>query len=344
MSHSNSSLNCFANCMAKYKHQYVLHTAPEKPTSPHLIFGTMAHDVLYKAGKLRDEVNDHIINSYDTVIPSEVLYPELKTEFQIFNWHNYFVAVCKQVAKYEEQLVKELQEHSPGVIIEREHKIIMSPERIRKAMGYTKIQDNFVGVIDLLLLTKEYAIIIDYKFSTTRKTQDDFDQNSQLYLYAFFVHEKYGIPLRNIKVGYIDIPKKAFDQPTVLTNGTLSRAKTQNVSAELYKKAVLAIHGNDPKYNCEPDGYYYDCYCALSLNKAAYLSTQYIDTEAYDYIINDLITGAEVIEEYTKEYNDKYGTTDKFLRKYDSYSCKGCEFLHACKPWLTVGGEDVMER
>lgn len=339
MGHSNSSLNCFANCMAKYKHTYILHTPPEKPTSPHLAFGVMAHEVLYKAGKLRDEVADGIVDSYDVCIPSEILYPELKTEFQILNWHSYFVAVCKQVAEYEQCLVNELHQYAPGVMIERELKIVMQPQEICKEVGYSKINDNFTGVIDMLLLTKEHAIIMDYKFSTTRKTQDDFDQNSQLYLYALFVHRKYNIPLRNIKVGYIDIPKKAFDTPTVLTNRTLSRNKSQNVSAEMYKRAVEAIHGDDSKYNCEPGGYYYDCYCAFMGNKAAYMSTQYIDSEAYDYIVNDLVTCAETIEEYTHQYKLASEARDPFLRKYDSYSCKGCEFLHACKPWLSIEGD-----
>lgn len=343
MGHSNSSLNCFAACQAKYKHQYILHTPPEKPVSPHLVFGVMAHEVMYKAGKLRDDIADHIVDSYDVVIPSEVAYSELKTEFQIPNWHSYFVAVCKQVAQYEGELIKELQEHSPTIMIERELKIVMRPEEVRKELGYTTIEDNFTGIIDLLLLGKEYATIIDYKFSTTRKTQDDFDQNSQLYMYAMFVHCKYGIPLRNIKVGYIDIPKKAFDQPVVLSNGTLSRSKSQNVSADMYKKCVEAIHGDDPKYNCEPDGYYYECYCALMNNKAAYLSTQYLDQEAYEYIMDDLVTCAELIEKYTEQY--KQGKSrDWFLRKYDSYSCRGCEFLHACKPWLAIGDENAMER
>ena len=61
MSHSNSSLNTFAYCMAKYEHSYILHTPPCKPPSPHLEFGTMAHDVLHKAGQLRDEANDGVI-------------------------------------------------------------------------------------------------------------------------------------------------------------------------------------------------------------------------------------------------------------------------------------------
>lgn len=331
MSHSNSSLNCFADCMAKYNHRYILHTEPCKPPSPHLTFGIMAHEVLYKAGKIRDEYYDGLTLEYEPCIPSEVLYQELKTEFQIPSWRNYFLSVIKQVAKYEEEILEKIKEKSSSIIIERELKLQISPEEMLNKFK-VNVKQPFTGIIDLLILGENDAVILDYKFSSTRKTQDDFDQNSQLPLYMAFVHEVYGIPLRNIQVGYIDIPKKSFDKPAVLTNGTLSRSKSQNVSAEMYEKAVIAIHGNDEHYNCKPGGYYYECWCNLQLNKAAYLTIQYLDLECYEEIRNDLFLSAEMID-YMTERNLP------FLRKYSTYSCAGCEYLKTCKPWLTVGGE-----
>lgn len=328
MSHSNSSLNCFSDCMAKYNHSYVLHTEPCKPPSPHLVFGTMAHEVLYKAGKIRDEYKDGISLEYEPCIPSEVLYPELKIEFQIKSWRSYFLSVIKQVAKYEEDIIKELQEKHAKIIIERELKLQQSPEEIYNKFN-VKVKEPFVGIIDLLLIAEDEAVILDYKFSTTQKTQEDFDHNSQLPLYMMFVHEKYNIPYHNIKVGYIDIPKKSFDMPTVLTNGTLSRSKSQNVSADFYEKAVIAIHGDDDVYNCKPGGYYYDCWCNLQLNKAAYLSIQYLDSDCFHNILNDLMKTAEMID-FMKQNNMM------FLRKYNSYSCKNCEYVNSCKPWLGV--------
>ena len=83
MSHSNSSLNCFASCMQKYNQNYILHNQPAT-ISPHLTFGTMAHEVLYNAGKLRDDNDDGVINKddYYKVIPSEVLYPDKGQKIQ----------------------------------------------------------------------------------------------------------------------------------------------------------------------------------------------------------------------------------------------------------------------
>ena len=189
-----------------------------------------------------------------------------------------------------------------------------------------------VGIIDFLAYTKTEAIILDYKFSSSKKTQDDFDMNSQLPLYAMFVHILYDIPLHNIRVGYIDIPKQMFDMPALLTNGTLSRAKSQNVSQEMYEKSVIAVHGDDPYFNCKPGGYYHECWCNLALNKCAYLSIQYLDIDAYEHITQDLLNAAKMIDFMTENKME-------FLHKYDAYSCKGCEFLNSCKPWLTVDGE-----
>lgn len=334
MGHSNSSLNCFASCMAKYEHNYIKHTKPCRPPSPHLTFGVMAHDVMYKAGMLRDEVKDGVVDKeqYETIIPSEVLYPELKQEFQIKNWSKYFSRVIAQTEKYERELVKSLTDLGEEVTIEREVKLQISPGELA-SMGFYGITKPLVGIVDLLIVSKNFAIIVDYKFSASRKSQDDFDMNSQLPIYSLLVSHKYGVKLKNIKYGYIDIPKQDFGEPILLSNGTLSRAKTQNISQELYAKAVEAIHGDDDKYNCRPGGYYYDAWCNFANNKPAYLSTQWLDINVYNGVIPDLMSAAKMID--LMEENNM-----PFLRKYDAYTCKGCDFVDSCKPWLTVGGNE----
>lgn len=330
MSHSNSSLNCFANCMKKYEHQYILHTQPCKPTSPHLTFGVMAHDVLHKAGDLRDAYYDKVIElgEYTQVIPSEVLYNDLKETFGITSWERYFVPIIKQTAAYEMDLVKKI----PNCKIEREVKLSITPEQL-KAYGIDGIDQTLVGIIDCLIYNEDSAIILDYKFSANRKTQDDFDMNSQLPLYSFFVHILYDIPLHNIQYGYIDIPKQMCDEPVLLSNGTLSRAKSQNCTQDMYAKAVLAIHGDDPKYNCEPGGYYYDAWCNMALNKPAYLSIQYLDENVYEGVLKDLFDTAKIIDTFIREKM-------VFCKKYDSYFCGSCEFLNSCKPWLEVNNDN----
>lgn len=329
MGHSNSSLNCFASCMQKYEQSYILHNKPAT-VSPHLTFGTMAHDCLYKAGSLRDAAADGVISQgeYMQVIPSEVLYADLKETFGINSWTRYFTTVIKQVAEYEQQLSQSiLQASGEELSIHRELKLQLTVEQLKRE-GILGVEQPLVGVIDLLLLTKSHAIILDYKFSTSKKTQDDFDMNSQLPLYAFMVHTLYNVPLHNIQYGYIDIPKQEYEVPIVLKNGTLSRSKSQNCSGELYKQSVEVVHGDDPYYNCEPGGYYYEAYCSMALNKSAYLSIQWLDLDVYENVLHDLLNTAYMIDTMNREKLP-------YLRKYDSYSCAKCEYLNACKPWLT---------
>lgn len=331
MAHSNTSLNCFANCMAKYEHSYILKTKPDKVDTSHLDFGIMAHETLYKAGKLRDEVRDGVVNEdeYYSVIPSEVLYNDLKETFHINNWEQYFVPVIKKVAEYEQDVIKQTIEEYGPVQIERELKLSISPEELRQYGSYRYVNQPLVGIIDCLIYNKKCAVILDYKFSTTRKTQDDFDMNSQLPLYAFLVHHKYNVPLHDIKWGYIDIPKQMSDKPLMLSNGTLSRAKSQNVTQQDYEKAVIETHGDDPYYNCKEGGYYYDCWCNLALNQPAYINVQHLDIDTYNGITKDLFEAADMVD---------FMTIMKlhFLKKYDSYSCRGCPFLSSCKPWLSM--------
>jgi hypothetical protein len=310
--------------MAKYEQRYILHNEPAK-VSPHLTFGAMAHEVLYKAGILRDEVRDNVASTdYSTIIPSEVLHQDLKNEFQILNWQAYFKPIIKQVAKYEQDCIKELGEN---VQIEREIKLQLTVEELHH-LGYYNVQQPLVGIVDLLLYTPTSAIILDYKFANKKKTQDNFDLDSQLPLYAFMVHILYDIPLHNIQYGYIDIPKEMSSMPIVLSNGTLSRSKSQNVTQDDYKKAVDTVHENDKYYNCEPGGYYHDCWCNLAHNKPAYLSKQFLDIDVYTNVTDALFKTAGLIDVMLK---DKL----PFVQKFDAYSCQNCEYLNYCKSYLT---------
>lgn len=328
MAHSNSSLNTFTNCMQKYKLCYIDKVQPDT-ISPHLTFGAMAHEVLEKAGHLRDAVADNVVcdDEYMSVIPSEVLYPELKSYFNITSWNNYFVPVIKQIATYEHNLMTQLLA-SGDVQIEREVKLQLTPEQC-KEFDINNLTKPLVGVIDLLLYTPTSAIIVDYKFSTKRKEQSNFDIDSQLQIYAMLVNKLYDIPLHNIMYGYIDIPKCEFGQPVILSSGKLSRDKSQNVSQDMYKAAVYNQHGDDIYYNCEPGGYYYEIYCNLALNKAAYMQIQYVDEEICMNIVQDILNTASFVETMEQRHYP-------YLKRYDAYTCKNCEYLSYCKKYLTT--------
>lgn len=332
MSHSNSSINAFCSCQRSYLYNYIQHAKPCKAPSVHLTFGTMAHEVLLKAGILRDD--QQYVSDYQQVIPSEILYLNEKEYFKISSWNLYFTHVIKQVAQYEDDIVSEmLVRCGNGVKIKREYKMSLSPQQIGEEYPNTpELRDNFVGVIDLLVLSEDnqYATIVDYKFSTKAKTQEDFDMNSQLYAYALMVHCEFGTPLRNIQIAYIDIPKTEFAMPKLLQNGTLSRSKEQNVSQALYLEAIKICHPDDWKSMTEPGGYYYDILNELSLKKAAYLQKQWLDTDIYQNIIGQLVLTMYVMDELNSK-DDSY-----YVGKFDARECKDCAFVNVCKPYLYI--------
>lgn len=332
MAHSNSSLNLFTACQRKYWHQHINHTTPCKPPSPHLTFGAIAHEVLEKAGNLRDNAEYISADEYVQCIPSELLYEDLKKHFNIKSWHSYFAPIISQIEKYEKKLADEILATDGGYTIKREIKLSMNDSQLRDCgllEDGKELKMPLVGVIDLLLLGTTHATIIDYKFSTSQKTQDNFDMDSQLYIYALFVSYTFDIPLHNIKIGYIDIPKEEFAQPIVLTNGTLSRAKSQNVSAEMYLEAIKRQHPDTWQDMIQPGGYYYDILLELTFKKCAYLNSQYLDLQAYAAIIADVIDTAVMIDLIN---TNKY----PYLARYDAYTCKSCEYIKACKHWLGV--------
>lgn len=325
MSYSNTSVNMYTSCQRKYYHNYIAHSPMCKPKPLYFAFGEMAHKVLEDAGKLRDSIEAGIPD-YDTVIPSELLYDDLKCEFRILNWHSYFTNVCRQIAKYEKQEIQAigLETQSP---IE-----IMRECNLQQDIGNG---EPLVGIVDLLLITedRQYATILDYKFSSTIKTQDDFDMNSQLYIYAFLVHKNFGTPLRNIKIGYIDIVRADFERPIVLTNGTLSRAKSQNTSQEMYIACVKALWPDEAEQMLAPGGYYYDIVQELANRKIAYLNSQWLDVDNYNGVLNDVLN--VILDLTNKKLSYNLGKDEHiFNARYDAYTCKSCEFVESCKPWL----------
>lgn len=325
MKYSNTSLNMYTACQRKFFHNYIARSPKCKPTPLYFAFGEMAHKVLYDAGTLRDNVQAGV-EDYNTVIPSELLYDDLKREFRILNWHSYFTNVCKQVAKYEADEIKALgfETQSP-ITIYREHQIT------------AKFADQMItGIIDLLLISedKQYATILDYKFSSSIKTQDDFDMNSQLYLYAYLVNSEFGVPIKNIRIGYIDIVRADFERPIVLSNGTLSRAKSQNTSQEMYIKCVKALYPDEADKMLAPGGYYYDIVQELANRKIAYVNVQWLDFLTYKGIILDLEGVCNDVGQKLEIFN-KEGKSMIFNARYDAYTCKSCEFVETCKPWIT---------
>ncbi len=308
MAHSQSSVMCYLACQKQYELQYIDRCTPEERFMPHLEFGSMAHKVLEEAGRLRDNLEAGIPD-YNICIPSELSYPMLKDYFNISSWSRFFIRVCKRVADYERALIENLNKKtSSGLEIFREKKFTIPS-------GY---EQPHTGVIDLLLLSNDrrYAIIIDYKFSSKVKTQEDFDYNVQLYLYAYFVNKEYGVPLKNIQIGYIDIIKQDSSEPIVLSSGKLSKNKNQNVLYDDYIDKIIELNLDVDEYK--------DFLDELKLRDVAYISLEPIDENNYNTLVESYLEAVDDIECRKKD-------NKPFLRKIDAHSCDDCRFKEYCR-------------
>jgi hypothetical protein len=61
------------------------------------------------------------------------------------------------------------------------------------------------------------------------------------------------------------------------------------------------------------------------------MNVQYLDLDVYRGVTKDVLDAAVMVDYFVEHKLP-------FLKKYDSYSCKGCDFIDSCKPWTTVGG------
>lgn len=236
----------------------------------HFQFGSMGH----KALETR-------------VIPDELLYPELKEAFGISSWYNYFTPIF-------EELDNRMSDYE---LIYTEHKVE---------------NETIKGVIDAVWKHKTNGryLITDYKFSTSDKGQEDVLLDEQMYIYAVLLAVELSIPLEQIDIGYINIPKKEMDNPRVLKSGALSKDKAQNVT---YDKYVEKIH--ELGLNIED---YEDFLSEIHGRTLLTIEYQPINIDMIYRIMNNIDL---VVKDMQKGY---------ILEKC-SFMCKRCEYLQYCK-------------
>lgn len=350
--YSESSLNTFASCMHRYYLQYVMGREPDE-VSLDLVFGKMSHAVLHdvfsaifdesqyekdvKSGKSPHEAIRTIVGR---VCPQELEYQELKEKFGITSWIDYYTSVVIQFLK---DFKRERDEYYPdGCELFFETRYEMSQKELHKFEG-VKSTKPLVGVIDFLMIHRgergvDRGTIFDFKFSNHLKGQSDFDQNSQLYIYALLAGHEFNVSPATFRIAYVSIPKASSGTPRVLKNGTLSLDKSQNVTAEDYLEAIIALHGpNHPLFSA--DGYYYNILQTLSLNRTAYTLIQDLDATVYQEVTQSVFAFMGFIDLIqTTAVNE--GNEDKFYpRKFSAFQCKSCPYLKQCKPWITANFE-----
>lgn len=243
-----------------------------KCTNQHFQFGEMAHRVL-ETGE----------------IPDELLYTELKEFFKIPSWKLYFDTVLDNVRK-----------------------IIGSERIIYRELRIEDEELDFVGVIDLVTYneTTDKYTIYDYKFTTTPRCATAIVLDEQLNLYALLFSRKEHIPLDKIQIGYISIPKKGIDYPSILKNGSLSKASSQSTTYELYLDKIRELGLNIEDYEEILNGL---------------KTSMFVKVVRGDVCLETLKASLTTIDYVKSEFKKGY-----VLEKC-SFMCERCEYVKYCK-------------
>ena len=202
---SHSEITTYLDCQKKWD---LIYNKGLKIDNVHLQFGSMGHEVL--------ETRE---------IPDEMLYPELKEEFGIQSWKNYFTTILNELDEYF-----------------KDYEVLHKEYRVENE--YIK------GVIDVVWRHKTTGriLITDYKFSTKNKGLEDILLDEQMYLYAMVYGTNTNLSIDDIDIGYINIPKCEMTKPRVLKNGTLSKDKAQNTTYNLYVESINELGLNISDY------------------------------------------------------------------------------------------------
>ena len=236
----------------------------------HLQFGSMGHEVLETR-----------------IIPDEGLYPELKEAFGITSWDNYFTTIFNEL----DETFKNYE------VLHREYRVET---------------EDIKGVIDVVWKCKITGkiLITDYKFSNKDKGQVDIWLDEQMYIYAAAYASLNNIPLEDIYIGYVNIPKAEMKKPRVLKNGSLSKDKAQNTTYALYMEAIT-----ENGLNAED---YADILDEIKDKRLTTVATSNINLEMAQRIMQNI---DNTIKDMDKGY----------VLERCTFQCKYCDFLDYCK-------------
>ena len=185
---SHSKLSTILSCPMTYYLKYIEEISPitEKPA---LGIGSAVHWGI--------EHNTEDLNEYFGSEESAYTREQLLSEAMVHGYLKQKNRIFDQVLTYKGEKLK---------LIEESHEVYLN----------SKIEDNeFVGIIDLLLLTNNGFIIIDYKTSSTEPDWNNY--LDQIYRYIFLVNSEFpGIPV--IKIGIINLKKTSIRQKKTENN------------------------------------------------------------------------------------------------------------------------------
>lgn len=185
---SHSKLNTILSCPASYFLNYI-EGIQKKEGKPAFAIGSAVHwGIEHNTEDLTEYYGLEHNYGHDEILSEAMIHGYLKHKDELF----------EQVLTNKDGTKLELQEETHELYIDA-------------SLKSNKYVDphQFVGIIDLLLLTDKGFIIIDYKTSTYTPNWDNY--LDQIYRYIFLLRNKFpDVPI--VKIGIINIRKTGIRQ------------------------------------------------------------------------------------------------------------------------------------
>ena len=234
---SYSQISTFKDCRRKWYLSYVLGYSP-KMTSPKLVLGKLVHSALesfYKGGDIE--------KAYDQALISEI--EKLKKEFPFAD---------EEFEAYLNELEDELNLGREMVRNYKAYAEVNDPKLINKVISTElrkevklKYSVKILGYMDMIFQDR-YGMcwIMEHKTANAIST-DHLVLDEQASIYTMLAEKIFNLKFAGIYYNFI---KKAVPQkPSLLKNGTLSKAKNSNITYETYMQAIKENNFNVADYN-----------------------------------------------------------------------------------------------
>lgn len=193
---SHSKLACILSCPMTYHLNYDLGIA-KKEEKTALWIGSAVHwGIEHNTEDLSEYFKEHgSFKSRDTYTREQIL-----SEAMV---HGYL----KHKDELFDTILTDRKTGKKLELLEETHELYVKGKLVSKK--YEGISHDFVGIVDLLLLTDEGFIIVDYKTSTLEPDWNNYFE--QLYRYIFMLRSEFpDVPI--VKIGIINIRKTGIRQ------------------------------------------------------------------------------------------------------------------------------------
>ena len=223
---SHSSTSAFKNCRKKYQYSYI-DNLKLKEAPVYFSIGSASHIAL---AEHYDKESENIciakINNY--FMDHE---PESNDIKEYSEWQN----ACDLTIELFKRYIREYQEE-PFEVINTELKFIVpivNPETNCKSKNF-----NFFGIVDMLVKENGLYWIVEHKTTSALSNQykKKLTLDNQCIAYIEAIERFLNIKIQGVI--YNVIVKSLPVKPKLLKNGSLSIAKNQNTTLELYLEAL----------------------------------------------------------------------------------------------------------